>query len=186
MKPLLTLRLIQIALRIPFPLFGSNKKSRINDDFGDVGIVRTANRGGTTSLGGFIRRAQRTLLDTPWQIIQVFFSLRVLVEVNLYSTAMTTSEVDHIKPKVSWCLTVFSLTLQKFYMETHKKHSKSKFICWFWGKNPFSVLNKSYATPNLGSIFWNVVYRGLRVSRFFVTGLFYLVFNWLLSFGCHL
>jgi len=45
-----------------------SKKARTNDDIGDVGVVRTGNR---STLGGFIRRAQRTLLDSPWQIIQV-------------------------------------------------------------------------------------------------------------------
>lgn len=45
------------------------KRARTDDyDMNEVGIVRTGNRG---TLGGFIKRAQRTLLDTPWQIIQV-------------------------------------------------------------------------------------------------------------------
>lgn len=33
--------------------------------------VPPATAGPATTLGGFIRRAQRTLLNTPWQIIQV-------------------------------------------------------------------------------------------------------------------
>lgn len=32
-------------------------------------VVRTGNKSG--SIGGFLKRTQRTLLDTPWQIIQV-------------------------------------------------------------------------------------------------------------------
>lgn len=31
--------------------------------------------GSTNTLGGFIRKAQRTLLNTPWQIIQVYKNL---------------------------------------------------------------------------------------------------------------
>ena len=30
-----------------------------------------AGRSGAGSIGGFLRKTQRTLLDTPWQIIQV-------------------------------------------------------------------------------------------------------------------
>ena len=36
---------------------------------GGLGVVRAGGRMGT--LGGFLKRAQRTLLDTPWQVIQV-------------------------------------------------------------------------------------------------------------------
>lgn len=35
---------------------------------GEAGRVVRA--GGATTLGGFLRRAQRTLMDVPWQIIQ--------------------------------------------------------------------------------------------------------------------
>ena len=37
--------------------------------FGGGMVVRTGNKSG--SIGGFLKRTQRTLLDTPWQIIQV-------------------------------------------------------------------------------------------------------------------
>ncbi len=55
----------------------SGKKSRLGeeeDEDGDaarggLGVVRAGGRIGT--LGGFLKRAQRTLLDTPWQVIQI-------------------------------------------------------------------------------------------------------------------
>jgi len=52
-------------------IFVSRKRPR-TDDYGlnEIGVVRTGVRG---TIGGFLKRAQRTLLDTPWQIIQVFF-----------------------------------------------------------------------------------------------------------------
>ena len=51
-----------------------NKRQKLDQDsdsgFGGGMVVRTGtNRSG--SIGGFLKRTQRTLLDTPWQIIQV-------------------------------------------------------------------------------------------------------------------
>ena len=40
-----------------------------DDGVGGLGLVRAGARTGT--LGGFLRRAHRTLLDTPWQVIQI-------------------------------------------------------------------------------------------------------------------
>ncbi len=49
---------------------GGDGDGRDDDDAGIAfGVVRSGGRMGT--LGGFLRRAQRTLLDTPWQIIQI-------------------------------------------------------------------------------------------------------------------
>lgn len=35
------------------------------------GAGRVVRSGPTSTLGGFLRKAQRTLLDVPWQLIQV-------------------------------------------------------------------------------------------------------------------
>merc|ERR1712223_1954421 len=52
-----------------------NKKQKLDQDsdsgFGGGVVVRTgAGRSGAGSIGGFLRKTQRTLLDTPWQILQ--------------------------------------------------------------------------------------------------------------------
>ena len=48
----------------------SRKKARTGDGVDKGGsVIRSAGKAST--LGGFLRRAQRTLLDTPWQIIQI-------------------------------------------------------------------------------------------------------------------
>jgi len=51
------------------------KRARVGDSVeghGQAGGYRGIGRNPAAgTLGGFLRRAQRTLLDTPWQIIQV-------------------------------------------------------------------------------------------------------------------
>lgn len=48
----------------------NRKKRRI--DFGDVPMgVATSTR---TGLGGFLRRTARSIMDLPWQIVQVGYS----------------------------------------------------------------------------------------------------------------
>ena len=47
----------------------AQKRARTGDSNELGKVVRTA--GKPSTLGGFLRRAQRTLLDTPWQIIQI-------------------------------------------------------------------------------------------------------------------
>lgn len=53
----------------------SGKRTRIGDSVeghGQAGGLQAMGRNPAAgTLGGFLRRAQRTLLDTPWQIIQV-------------------------------------------------------------------------------------------------------------------
>nr|CAD7258615.1 unnamed protein product [Timema shepardi] len=46
----------------------NKKRSCHSTEVGGGGVVRNPSTG---TLGGFLRRAQRTLLDTPWQVIQV-------------------------------------------------------------------------------------------------------------------
>lgn len=51
--------------------YQKNKKSKRSDNSSDQinwGVVRKTN---TSTLGGFLRQAQRKLFMTPWQIIQV-------------------------------------------------------------------------------------------------------------------
>lgn len=45
-----------------------SKRSKVTDEGRIGGIIRTPN---STTIGGFLRRAQRALLDTPWQIIEI-------------------------------------------------------------------------------------------------------------------
>jgi DNA polymerase epsilon subunit 1 len=51
------------------------KRARIGhsvEGHGQAGCLQAIGRNPAAgALGGFLRRAQRTLLDTPWQIIQV-------------------------------------------------------------------------------------------------------------------
>lgn len=46
--------------------FRSNANEE-NDEY----VAPIKSSGPAATLGGFLKRAQRTLLDTPWQIIQV-------------------------------------------------------------------------------------------------------------------
>ncbi|XP_049878007.1 DNA polymerase epsilon catalytic subunit 1 [Pectinophora gossypiella] len=62
----------------------------------------------TNTLGGFIRRAQRTLLNTPWQIIQVaetaepgLFKLWVLVGSELHQVKLSVPRVFYVNQRVS-------------------------------------------------------------------------------------
>jgi len=50
-----------------------DKRARTGaDDAADEPLLRTAMRGpATQTIGGFLKRAQRSLLNTPWQILQV-------------------------------------------------------------------------------------------------------------------
>ena len=72
------------------------KRARIDDGEGTA-IARPMpafGRGSAATLGGFLRRTQRTLLDTPWQIIQVhnqkvlLFGQLVIWHLVLFSTLL--------------------------------------------------------------------------------------------------
>lgn len=54
-------------------VFAGKKGTRPGESEECLAPVRAA--GPAATLGGFLKRAQRTLLDTPWQIIQVPISL---------------------------------------------------------------------------------------------------------------
>ena len=52
------------------------KRRRLNnnddvDDSDAVGVGGVVRTGMSTGLGGFLRRKTRTMMDTPWQIVQV-------------------------------------------------------------------------------------------------------------------
>lgn len=65
------------------------------------------NKGPANSLGGFLRRAQRTLLNTPWQIIQIaetgepgLFKLWVLVNSELHQVKLNVPRVFYVNQRV--------------------------------------------------------------------------------------
>lgn len=86
------------------------KRAKKDDDDGDVsslggggGVIRS---GGRATLGGFLRRAQRTLLDTPWQIIQIvetshpgLFKLWALVGSDLHCIKLVVPRVFYVNQK---------------------------------------------------------------------------------------
>ncbi len=93
----------------------SSSKKRVkksaagDDDDGDVGlgggIVRS---GGRSTLGGFLRRAQRTLLDTPWQVIQVvetgqpgMFKLWALVGSDLHCVKLVVPRTFYVNQRTA-------------------------------------------------------------------------------------
>ncbi|KAG7199297.1 hypothetical protein KM043_018152 [Ampulex compressa] len=85
------------------------KKSRKTSDDRDEaswGVIRNTN---TSTLGGFLRRAQRKLLQNPWQIIQIsytnepgMFRLWVLVDQDLHQLRLIVPRIFYVntrKPK---------------------------------------------------------------------------------------
>ncbi|XP_041968884.1 DNA polymerase epsilon catalytic subunit 1 isoform X2 [Aricia agestis] len=75
-----------------------NKRGKTDND-----VILPKNTGPTHTLGGFIRRAQRTLLNTPWQIIQVtetgepgLFRLWALVGTELHQIKLTVPRVFYV------------------------------------------------------------------------------------------
>ncbi|XP_026760531.2 DNA polymerase epsilon catalytic subunit 1 [Galleria mellonella] len=80
-----------------------NKRGKIDD-----GPVVPAKSGPATTLGGFIRRAQRTLLNTPWQIIQVLetaepglFRLWALVGTELHQIKLTVPRIFYVNQRTA-------------------------------------------------------------------------------------
>ena len=70
-------------------------------------VVRTGARSSTT-LGGFLKRTQRTLLDTPWQIIQVLetgtpglFRLWALVGADLHCIKLVVPRIFYVNQKTA-------------------------------------------------------------------------------------
>ncbi|GBP24391.1 DNA polymerase epsilon catalytic subunit A [Eumeta japonica] len=81
-----------------------NKKGRIDDTI-DITAIR--NTVPANTLGGFIKRAQRSLLNTPWQIIQVtetsepgLFKLWALVGAELHQIKLTVPRIFYVNQRV--------------------------------------------------------------------------------------
>jgi hypothetical protein len=93
-------------------------------------VVRTGNKSG--SIGGFFKRTQRTLLDTPWQIIQV----------------METGQPGNFNvPK----LILFDITLQQICLVNFWKNgASSKFMIFTVGFSKVHLfLKQSHVLPDL-------------------------------------
>ena len=83
----------------------AQKRARTGDS-NEIGkVVRTA--GKPSTLGGFLRRAQRTLLDTPWQIIQIspisgspgVFKVWALVGSDLHQVKLVVPRIFYVNQK---------------------------------------------------------------------------------------
>nr|CAD7428081.1 unnamed protein product [Timema monikensis] len=80
------------------------KRSRHSTEVGGGGVVRNPSTG---TLGGFLRRAQRTLLDTPWQVIQVcelshpgLFRLWALVGQELHQVKLVVPRIFYVNQRL--------------------------------------------------------------------------------------
>lgn len=80
-----------------------NKRGKMDKD-----MMPPPKTGPATTLGGFIRRAQRTLLNTPWQIIQVaetaepgLFKVWALVGTELHQIKLTVPRIFYVNQRVS-------------------------------------------------------------------------------------
>ncbi|XP_022817983.1 DNA polymerase epsilon catalytic subunit A [Spodoptera litura] len=80
-----------------------NKRGKLDKD-----MMPPPKAGPATTLGGFIRRAQRTLLNTPWQIIQVvetaepgLFKVWALVGTELHQIKLTVPRIFYVNQRVS-------------------------------------------------------------------------------------
>ncbi|KAL4706978.1 hypothetical protein ACJJTC_019516 [Scirpophaga incertulas] len=81
-----------------------NKRGKLHDN-GTMPPPKYS--GPVNTLGGFIRKAQRTLLNTPWQIIQVFetvepglFKLWALVGTELHQIKLTVPRIFYVNQRV--------------------------------------------------------------------------------------
>ncbi|XP_059098833.1 DNA polymerase epsilon catalytic subunit A-like [Tigriopus californicus] len=83
------------------------KRSKGQEDFGcgigGRGVIRTGNH---STLGGFLRKAQRTLLDTPWQVIQIvetvqpgLFKVWALVGSDLHMIKLVVPRVFYVNQR---------------------------------------------------------------------------------------
>ncbi|OAD60585.1 DNA polymerase epsilon catalytic subunit A [Eufriesea mexicana] len=86
--------------------YQKNKKSKCSDNNSNRGVIRKTN---TSTLGGFLRQAQRKLFMTPWQIIQIsstnepgLYRLWVLVDRELHQLRLVIPRIFYVntrKPK---------------------------------------------------------------------------------------
>nr|CAD7570292.1 unnamed protein product [Timema californicum] len=82
----------------------NKKRSCHSTEVGGGGVVRNPSTG---TLGGFLRRAQRTLLDTPWQVIQVcelshpgLFRLWALVGQELHQVKLVVPRIFYVNQRL--------------------------------------------------------------------------------------
>lgn len=80
-----------------------NKMTSDENDGGVWGVIRNTN---TSTMDGFLRRAQRKLLETPWQIIQLsetgepgMFRLWILVETQLHRVRLVVPRVFYVNTR---------------------------------------------------------------------------------------
>jgi DNA polymerase epsilon subunit 1 len=80
----------------------TNKRARADADVGGVSLVRS----GPVTMAGFLRRTQRTLMDTPWQIIQLaetatpgLYRLWALVGADLHCIKLTVPRIFYVNQK---------------------------------------------------------------------------------------
>jgi len=80
------------------------KKTKTNESDGITwGVIRNMN---TSTMTGFLRRAQRKLLETPWQIIQLFetgepglFRLWILVDKQLHQVRLIIPRIFYVNTR---------------------------------------------------------------------------------------
>lgn len=80
-----------------------NKRGKMNAET----VLPPPSAGPATTLGGFIRRAQRTLLNTPWQIIQVaetvepgLFKVWALVGTELHQIKLSVPRIFYVNQRI--------------------------------------------------------------------------------------
>lgn len=80
-----------------------NRATSDESDGGVWGVIRNAN---TSTMDGFLRRAQRKLLETPWQIIQLsetgepgLFRLWILVETQLHQVRLVVPRIFYVNTR---------------------------------------------------------------------------------------
>ncbi|KAG1689536.1 DNA polymerase epsilon catalytic subunit A [Nymphon striatum] len=85
---------------------GRSKRARL-DESGSKAIRGAVRHGNSVGLGGFIRKAQRTLLDTPWEIIQIvpdsfpgLYKIWALVGDDLHQIKLNVPRIFYVNQKV--------------------------------------------------------------------------------------
>lgn len=83
-----------------------NKRSRTGSDDREQATGRVVRNPNLNTIGGFLRRAQRKLFDTPWQIIQIaetntagMFRLWALVDQELHQLRLTVPRIFYVNTR---------------------------------------------------------------------------------------
>ncbi|CAL7943087.1 unnamed protein product [Xylocopa violacea] len=97
----------QAKQRIKYQQTKKSKRSKNDEDQINWGVTRTNTN--TSTLGGFLRQAQKKLLTTPWQIIQIsptnepgLYRLWVLVDTDFHQLRLVIPRIFYVntrKPK---------------------------------------------------------------------------------------